>query len=71
MGDTNVFNFQSAVLKPGDKVLVALTEDRTDDDIVLMRRVLHEQFPDVLFVVVEGANIVVDDAPLMQEGLEP
>lgn len=48
------------VLRPGDKVLVALASEPTADEAAAMARTLRKSFPRVDFVIVGGvAGIAV------------
>lgn len=45
-------------LRPGDKVLVALTEEPTDQQAADLARTLRRAFPGVDFVIVGGVAAV-------------
>jgi len=51
------------VLRPGDNVLVSLTEDLDPEEIQDMASKLHESFPGVDFTIMTGVASILVQAP--------
>lgn len=56
------------VLKPGDRVLIALNDDATDEDGQNVLNELRCRFPDVEFTAIWGAREIVKPAEATQAG---
>lgn len=51
------------VLRPGDNVLLTLTEDLASEEIQDMASKLHESFPGVDFTIMTGVASILVQAP--------
>lgn len=60
-------NATHTVLKPGDRVLVTLSDDTSTERAEMVRDTLHERFPDVEFLFLLGAGVVVVPHPTDEE----
>lgn len=54
-----MLNAAIVMLRPGDKALVVMAADQTDQDVQDVAQGLHQEFPGVQFVVVSGVTQVV------------